>query len=65
MKRLKKWNSASISVLVLLFLISACTVQRSPVTGNKRAYGYSWEEEKKIGANADKQIQQQFAVADG
>lgn len=64
MKRFKKWSSASVSALVLLFVISACTVQRSPITGNKRAYGYSWEEEKKIGAQSDKQIQQQYGVYD-
>lgn len=39
-------------------------VQRSPVTGSKRAYGYSWEKEKEIGQQADKQIQQQYGVYD-
>lgn len=48
----------------LLIFANSCTVQRSPVTGNKRAYGYSWAEEKQIGADADKQIQQQYGVYD-
>lgn len=43
-------------------VIAACAIQRSPVTGNKRAYGYSWEEEVQIGKEADKQIQQQYGV---
>jgi len=52
------------AVLILLMglLVSFCTVQRSPVTGNKRAYGYSWEQEVQIGKKSDKQIQQQYGV---
>ncbi|MCW9706805.1 M48 family metalloprotease [Aliifodinibius sp. 1BSP15-2V2] len=42
--------------------MSSCVVQRSPVTGQKRAYGYSWEEEVKLGAQSDKQIQQQYGL---
>lgn len=57
-----------LSTLVIFFsfliFANSCTVQRSPVTGNKRAYGYSWSEEKQIGADADKQIQQQYGVYD-
>jgi predicted Zn-dependent protease len=45
-------------------LVSFCVVQRSPVTGQKRAYGYSWDEEVKLGAQSDKQIQQQYGVYD-
>lgn len=64
MKRLVRWSSGSITALVFLLVLSACTVQRSPVTGNRRAYGYTWEEEKKIGAQADEQIMQQYGVYD-
>lgn len=48
-------------VVVGLF-INSCAVQKSPITGNKRAYGYSWEQELKIGKQSDKQIQQQYGV---
>lgn len=48
-------------VIVGLFL-GSCAVQKSPITGNKRAYGYSWEQELKIGEQSDKQIQQQYGV---
>lgn len=53
------------TLLVLLGLfVTYCVVQKSPVTGSERAYGYSWEEEKKIGKQSDKQIQQQYGVYD-
>lgn len=51
------------SVLLLLF-VGSCTVQKSPITGSKRAYGYSWQQELKIGKEADQQIQQQYGVYD-
>ena len=49
-------------VVISALLLTFCVVQRSPVTGDRRAYGYSWEEEVKIGKQADKQIQQQYGV---
>lgn len=52
-------------LLVLFsFLIfsNSCTVQRSPVTGNKRAYAYTWEEEVQLGQNADKEIIAQYGI---
>lgn len=51
----------TIFVIIALF-VSFCVVQRSPVTGSKRAYGYTWEEEVKLGKQADQQIQQQYGV---
>jgi predicted Zn-dependent protease len=51
------------SVLLILF-VGSCTVQKSPITGSKRAYGYSWQQELEIGKEADKQIQQQYGVYD-
>ncbi|HET6527177.1 MAG TPA: M48 family metalloprotease [Balneolaceae bacterium] len=52
-------------ILLSAFLVSFCVVQRSPVTGDKRAYAYSWEQEKQIGKKADQQIQQQYGVYQG
>jgi len=53
-------------ILALLagFLISACSIQQSAITGDKRAYGYSWEQEKQIGKDADQQIQQFYGLYD-
>ncbi|HEX6982540.1 MAG TPA: M48 family metalloprotease [Balneolaceae bacterium] len=52
-------------ILLTAFLVSFCVVQKSPVTGSKRAYAYSWEQEKKIGEQADQQIQQQYGIYKG
>lgn len=51
-------------VLILGLFIAFCSVQKSPITGQKRAYGYSWEQELKLGKEADQQIQQQYGVYD-
>ncbi|HMB91785.1 MAG TPA: hypothetical protein VKP65_13115, partial [Rhodothermales bacterium] len=51
-------------VLVAAFLVSSCTVSKSPITGNKRAYGYSWAQEVQIGKESDPQIVAQFGLAD-
>lgn len=51
-------------LLILGVFVSFCVVQKSPVSGSKRAYGYSWEQEVKIGKQADQQIQQQYGVYD-
>ncbi|WP_445664800.1 M48 family metalloprotease [Fodinibius sp. AD559] len=49
---------------IVAVFVSSCVVQRSAVTGSKRAYGYSWEKEVQIGKEADQQIQQQYGVYD-
>ncbi len=58
MKQLK-----NIALLCLLGLfVTACVMQKSPISGTKRAYGYSWEKEVQIGQQADQQIQQQYGI---
>lgn len=54
----------AILIFIAGLFVAACVVQRSPITDSKRAYGYSWEQEVKIGQQADKQIQQQYGVYD-
>lgn len=58
------WRRAGVSVLVLILVlgVAGCTTGVNPVSGNRRAYGYSWEEEKQLGQQADEQIQQQYGV---
>ncbi len=51
-----------LSVVILAVFTSGCVVQRNPITGNKRAYGYTWEQEKQIGAEADPQIIAQYGT---
>lgn len=38
------------------------SLEVNPVSGNKRAFGYSWEQEVKIGAESDKEIIAQYGV---
>ena len=53
------------ALLLVLSLASGCvSTGTNPISGNTRAYGYSWDEEVKLGRQADKQIQQQFGVYD-
>ena len=48
-----------------VLLNTACvTMQVSPVSGNKRVYGYSWEQEKQIGAESDQEIIRQYGIYD-
>ncbi|MDR8390328.1 M48 family metalloprotease [Aliifodinibius sp. S!AR15-10] len=62
MIRLLSWFS--IPILIVSLTVSACVVQKNPVSGKSRAYGYSWEKELQIGKEADGQIQQQYGVYD-
>ncbi len=45
-------RSAPVIVLVAATALSGCVVSRSPITGNKRAYGYTWQEEVELGRGA-------------
>jgi len=49
--------------LVILFL-GSCSVQKSPVTGQKRLYGYTWDQEKQLGREADSQIIEYYGLLD-
>ena len=54
-------------ILPLLLLVAATgsgcvSTGTNPISGNTRAYGYSWEQEVKMGTEADQQIQQQYGV---
>ena len=60
MKRFIKRHS--IPVFILILILNACVVQRSPVTGDKRAYGFSWEKGKQMGAQYAKQVKAQYGI---
>lgn len=51
-------------VLILAVLFSGCVVQRSPITGQRRVYGYTWQQELQIGKESDPQIVAQFGLYD-
>ena len=56
--------SKFIPILLVGLLLAACSIQESAITGDKRAYGYSWEQEIQIGQDADQQIQQSYGLYD-
>lgn len=45
-------------------LFSGCATEVSPITGQTRAYGYSWEQEVQIGRETDAQITEQMGIYD-
>lgn len=60
MRRFKAGFAAAL-VLITIILV-ACVTERSPVTGKRRAYGFSWAQELKMGQEADKQVIQEFGL---
>jgi predicted Zn-dependent protease len=50
--------------MLVAVLAAGCVVQQNPISGNKRAYGYTWEQEVELGQQADQQIIQQFGLYD-
>lgn len=64
MLRSARWVSALLVVLMLALVTSGCATGVNPVSGNRRAFGYSWEEELRLGQQADQQIAQQYGVYD-
>lgn len=50
--------------LLLTTTIAGCVVQRNPVTGERRAYGWTWSQERQLGLQADGQIATEFGVYD-
>ena len=56
-------NTLLLSAL-MLFGTTACVVQKSPVTGSKRAYAYSWQQEIQIGKEVDQEIISMYGLYD-
>jgi predicted Zn-dependent protease len=55
-------KSTPLWYLVILIFLLGCTIQRSPVTGQKRAYQYSWSQEVEIGKSVDPEVVAQFGL---
>ena len=51
-------------VLIVGLLVSACSIQQSAITGDKRAYGYSWDQEIQIGKEVDQELQEHYGIYD-
>jgi predicted Zn-dependent protease len=50
----------TVGLVLLLFFSTGCVREVSPVTGEKRFYAYSWQQEQQLGREADQQMLQQF-----
>lgn len=48
----------------VVFLVAGCSIQKNPVTGTTRAFGYSWSQEEQIGKEVDPEIVAQFGLYD-
>lgn len=59
-------KSAYLSIILLVTVaVQGCvSLEMNPVSGNKRAFGYSWEQEEQIGAESDKEIIAQYGLYD-
>ncbi|MGD8415111.1 MAG: M48 family metallopeptidase, partial [Candidatus Latescibacterota bacterium] len=56
---LRIWVSVTLTLVAV-----GCSYQRSPITGEKTAYGYSWQEELRIGRQSDPAIVAEYGVYD-
>jgi len=61
-RRWLRWVALLLMVGTMSITTTACKTGVNPVSGNTRAVGYSWEEEVRLGKQADQQIQQQYGV---
>lgn len=53
----------TLNILVVFLFIGNCvSLQESPVSGKKRAYAYSWEQELQMGKEYDPQIVAEFGL---
>ena len=59
---MKNYLRYTVFYLSLIIFASACTVQKNPVSGNKRLMAYSWEEEVEIGRSVDDEIVAQYGI---
>ncbi|MEX1063514.1 MAG: M48 family metalloprotease, partial [Balneolaceae bacterium] len=60
MKSLIKYCLLIFSIVFL----AGCAIQKNPVSGSTRAFGYSWEQELRMGEEADPEIVAQFGLYD-
>ncbi|MCA1803302.1 MAG: M48 family metalloprotease [Rhodothermaceae bacterium] len=52
-------------MLILTFGVNSCmSIQKNPVTGQKRAFAYSWQQEVEIGQQADGEVVEYFGIYD-
>lgn len=52
----------TIILVAFLGLNSCVTLEKNPVSGNKRVFGYTWEQEEQIGKESDSEIIAQYGL---
>jgi predicted Zn-dependent protease len=61
---MKRFYTGLILFLTVFVFTSSCVVQQNPISGNKRAYAYSWQQEIQIGQEVDQEIVSQYGLYD-
>ncbi len=59
---MKRLFTLLLSFLLIFMFTGSCVVQESPITGTKRAYAYSWNQEVQIGQEVDREIVAEFGI---
>ena len=59
---MKSIHRTLLPILALAPALAACAVSTNPVSGNRRAYAYTWEQEVRLGRQADEEITEQFGL---
>jgi predicted Zn-dependent protease len=59
---MKRLFTLLLSCSIIFMFTGSCVVQESPITGTKRAYAYSWDQEKQIGQEVDREIVAEFGL---
>jgi predicted Zn-dependent protease len=59
--QVRQWHFAALLIIFTVAFVG-CSVSHNPVSGRQRAFGYTWAQERALGAQADEQIQREFGV---
>lgn len=60
-RAVRGWRPLLLSAAAGL-LLGGCVSEPSAITGEKKSFGYSWEQELQLGAEADKEISQEMGL---
>ncbi len=63
-RRILTHIAGALTILLLGVLFYGCTIARSAITGKKRAYAYTWQQEIQLGKEVDGQIASEYGIYD-
>jgi predicted Zn-dependent protease len=52
----------SLLALPAILALAGCVTEQSAITGQRQSYGYSWEQELQLGAEADKELTREMGL---